>query len=72
MEARVYKVTDKAKARAVLDSDEIKRFGYVERDGSSLGVGDGLYIYIEATPEIFEMLEKSGAFERPENEEEIS
>ncbi len=71
MEARVYKVLDRTKAKSVLDRDEIKRFGYIERSGSSLGVGDGDYVYIEATEEIFKILEESGAFERPDNEDEI-
>ncbi len=71
MEARVYLIKDKAKAQEVLSRDEIKRFGYIQRDGNSLGIGDGDYIYIEATEDIFKIIEDSGAFERPENEEEV-
>ncbi|MDN5358923.1 MAG: hypothetical protein PWP76_766 [Candidatus Diapherotrites archaeon] len=71
MEARVYKIVDKAKAKEVLETDEVKRFGYIQRDGATLGVGEGDYVYIEATPEIFKLIEESGAFERPENEEEV-
>ncbi len=71
MEARVYRIKDKAKAQEVLSRDEIKRSGYIQRDGNSLGVGEGDYIYIEATDEVFKIIEESGAFERPENEEEV-
>lgn len=71
MEARVYKILDKAKALEVLSRDEIKRFGYIQRSGESLGVGEGDYVHIEATDDIFRILEESGAFKRPENEEKI-
>lgn len=71
MEARVYKIKDKSAAIKILEDDRIKRFGYIQRDGASLGVGDGDYIYIEASDEIFKLLEESGAFERPENEKEV-
>ncbi len=71
MEARVYKILDKAKALEVLSRDEIKRFGYIQRSGESLGVGAGDYVYIEATDDVFRILEESGAFKRPQNESEI-
>ena len=71
MEARVYKILDKAKAAQVLSRDEIKRFGYIQRSGDSLGVGEGDYIYIEANDDMFRVIEESGAFKRPSNEVEI-
>ena len=71
MEVRVYRIVDKAKAREILERDEIKRAGYIQRDGASLGVGEGDYIYIKADDAVFKIMEESGAFERPENEEEI-
>jgi len=71
MEARVYKIKDRAAAEKILEDDRVKRYGYIQRDGAFLGVGDGTYIYIEAKGDIFELIEGSGAFERPENEEEI-
>ena len=71
MEARVYRVKDRAKAKHVLERDEIKRAGYIERDGASLGVGEGLYVYIKAHDDVFKIIEDSGAFERPENEDAI-
>ncbi|HID08693.1 TPA: hypothetical protein EYP13_00520 [Candidatus Micrarchaeota archaeon] len=71
MEGRVYRIRDKVAARKVLEDDRIKRFGYIQRDGTFLGVGEGDYIYIEATEDVFKFIEESGAFERPENEEEI-
>jgi len=67
----VYRITDKAKAREVLDRDEVKRVGYIQRNGASLGVGEGDYVYIKADNAVFQILEESGAFERPENEDEI-
>ena len=71
MEARVYRLKNKAAAKAILEEDRIKRFGYIQRDGQSLGVGDGDYIYLEADEETFEIIENSGAFERPENEGDV-
>ncbi len=71
MEVRVYRIKDRAKAREVLERDEVKRVGYVQRDGASLGVGEGDYIYIKADESVFKIIEESGAFERPENEEEV-
>ena len=71
MIVRVYRIRDRAAARKVLESDEVKRVGYILRDGKSLGVGEGEYVYIKADEAIHRLFEESGAFERPENEEEI-
>ena len=66
METRVYMVRDSCAAKRVLDDDRLKRTGYIlqEIDGRE-------YIYIKGSEEVFRLVEESGAFERPENEEEL-
>ncbi len=66
METRVYMVKDKNAARKILDDDRLKRTGYTiqEIDGRE-------YIYVKGDEEVFRFIEESGAFEKPENEEEL-
>ncbi len=66
METRVYRIKDKSAASKVLDDDRVKKTGYIVRefDGAE-------YVYLKADEEVFRILEESGAFERPENEEDI-
>ena len=66
METRVYMIKDKCAARKLLEDDRLKRTGYIlqEIEGKE-------YIYIKGGEEVFKLIEESGAFERPENEEEL-
>jgi len=66
MEARIYMIKDRCAAKKILEDDRLKRTGYTlqEIDGRE-------YVYIKGEEEIFRLIEESGAFERPENEEEL-
>ena len=66
METRVYAIKDKSAARKILDTDALKRTGYIIREI------DGVeYVYLKADSSVFSILDESDAFERPTNEEEI-